>query len=1572
MKTLYKVLRSLLFTLLALLFILPAALYVALSLPSTQRWLTGRTEQELSKLLNTKVDIDFIEFSPFNRVTLHRVTVMDDRQTPALTVDRLGAGLSLWALVAHEKVVVNYAELIGMNLKVYRDSVGAPLNIQPIIDALSPKDKTKPPTKFDLRINNVVIRTSAASYDILDQPRREGRFDPAHIGVTNFSADLRLPQIKNDDFIAELRRLTLSERSGFTLENLSGKFHIASNGLAVNELVVKLPYTRLAFAPISLAYSSWNDLKQNWSDKEVAISLLDDSYLDSRDATAFVPALKDLDLRFDARLQAEGTARDFHIEDLELTSPQGANIKVQGDFLDIANAEIFHVDIPTLELKANGPRLVTLVTAFAEMKPNVRKIISNLGDVQLDASVSGNLASQKIDADLTSGAGNVTVRLDASRRKLADGKWSAPSLDFQSVVSGFSGKQLAEGIGGPLADIEYLDAVIDAKGRLGGKYPVGDASLKVEKMTYKGREFNDLTAEASSTGKEFTGHVDVDNAGLSLLADANLNLLADGQRTGSLSIDARQLETDLFNPSPEQSGYTISAHADAEFSAREIDDATGHVHISDLECSRSDGRRLSIDNICLNSYREAGADSITLVSDLVDGKIQGRYTLSSVIPAAKNIVAQLIPAISGNTYDLPEGFWNDEANNGYFDYRFNLKTLQPIENFVKLPVSVIHPISIDGRFDAAQRLISLYIDAPYLQQGNRLIEGSSLSAVVNGPTVDRPLGNGSLTLSTTLPTKKGEMKLQLNSDAVEDHIDSRIGWKINRKRDFSGEINTSTAFSRDDVGDLITRLDFNRSNIVFNDTVWTVEPSTFTMHGKEIDISGFKAWHGHQYVTIDGRASASSDDSIVLALNDINLDYVFETLDIPTAQFGGDATGRFYASNVLTANPVAYTPELKVKNLTYNHSLMGDAVIRAAWENDTKAAYLHADISQPNGGHSTVDGRIFALDEALDLTFEADRIAIGFLQYYMQAFASKVSGYASGKARLYGTFKDIDMTGDVYGQDVAITLGFTGCTYTTTDSVFLRPGRIQLDNLLLADQYGNHARLNGWLTHKCFHEPRFNFQISDARDLLVYDVGETPEQPWYGRVFGNGRATVVGEPGRVDIGVNMQTAPKSSFTFVLSDALNAQEYNFITFRDRDQARKDSIAALSAPPEAVRQLKERMKNNRSNDKPSDYNMTINVDVTPQALVTLVMDPVGGDAIKAHGHGNLTMKYGSADESLSLTGTYTVDNGKYNFTLQDIIRKDFTINEGSSIAFNGDPYAAQLNINAKYTTHGNLTDLDESFLEDKELNRTNVTVDALMNVTGDMRQPEIAFDLGFPTLTEETRRKVMSIVNTEDMMNRQIIYLLAMNRFYTPDYMTATRGNELVSVASSTISSQLSNMLGQLSDNWNIAPNFRSARGDFSDVEVDVALSSHLLNNRLLLNGNLGYRDKSLNNNSFIGDFDIEYLLNRSGSFRLKAYNRYNDQNYYLKSALTTQGVGIVFKRDFDNMFSFLRPLFRHKKKSDETKGADAKSSVKTAQDSVKTTPVQPTLQPELKTVEQPADTLPKKRASVPVEDLFRKI
>ena len=173
----------------------------------------------------------------------------------------------------------------------------------------------------------------------------------------------------------------------------------------------------------------------------------------------------------------------------------------------------------------------------------------------------------------------------------------------------------------------------------------------------------------------------------------------------------------------------------------------------------------------------------------------------------------------------------------------------------------------------------------------------------------------------------------------------------------------------------------------------------------------------------------------------------------------------------------------------------------------------------------------------------------------------------------------------------------------------------------------------------------------------------------------------------------------------------------------------------------------------------------------------------------------------------------------------------------------------------------------------------------------------------------------------MMNRQIIYLLALNRFYTPEYMGAEQGGELASVASSTLSSQLQNIIGSLTDKFSVAPSFKSEKSDLSDMEVDVALSSSLFDNRLLLNGNLGYRDRSTSQTTFIGDFDLEYLLSRDGRLRLKAYNHFNDASYYLRSALTTQGIGIIYRKDFDDPFTFIKRMFRRKKKKEESVKSD---------------------------------------------------
>lgn len=1483
-------------SLVAIVFLLPAMLYVALSLPVVQRYVCERAEKELSTLLNVDVDIKFVQISPFNRVTLHGVTVADCCGDTALKVERLGAGISIWDYVARRRVVMSYAEVIGLDANIYRETPESTLNIQPIIDALSPKDKTKPPTKFDLRINTVVIRQSSLQYNVRSEALTPDRFNVNHINLTDLRADMMLPQIKNDDFIVQLRRLAFEEKSGLIVDNMTGSFHIEKSGISISHFALDMPQTHLAFGDIRVA-------------DEMDIEILRGSYLNPGDFKSIAPMLADLDINVDISTHLRGSINNIAIETFNLETEGTLALELRGKVKGIkSGVDSIQWDMPMGYLKVNAPQLLSKLERVVSIPSNAKEILQRIGTISLRGDANGNLVS---------GDANVEIEGDKLQMK-ATSRYHRPISKGKLLVDGsieIGRMELGDVFGGisdALGQLSAVEGSIDWDLMVGGGLPEGRVDARLDRVVYRGHEIMDLTASIDNAGGLINGTLNVDNGDL-LSIDAAATIDISGAiKTMQANIDAKHVDLCITGLANHHEAHDLTMNLTADLRGTNIDDIEGHVVVEEFKFIDNKGRGLRLDNVALTSERGDGEDRLTLKSDIVDGQVTGHYHFRTLAATGREIVARVLPALLGK-YPKDDVWWQQAGNCNDLTFEFRVKTLQPLKNVVNLPVELLDDVVLGGALDPHSRTLEVNVDAPYLLQGNKIIEGTQLRASI-GAGEGLNDARGVLGFRTSMPTKKGPMTLRLDAEAADNGVDARLGWKIDRERDFSGQINVASQFSRSlyDGGTLQSRINIKRSSVAFNDTIWHIEPAEIMVKDKSVMVDGFRAWHERQFIAIDGTASALPLDTLTIGLQDISLDYVFETLDIPTAMFGGDATGTFYASEVFTPTPKAYTPLLKVKNLTYNYSLMGDADIRSSWNAEKQAVSILAEIFQRNGRKSYVDGEIFPMADSLDLHFDADRIEIGFLLPYMSAFADGISGYATGKARLWGTFKLIDMVGEVYGEEVALTLGFTNTTYTTTDSVRFTPGRINLNNLTIRDKYGKTAKLNGWLTHECFKSPQFNFTVTDAHDLLVYDVKENAEHPWYGKVYGNGGATVSGSPGVVDIGVTMSTAPGTSFTYVLSDALNAQEYNFITFRDRDQAKKDSIAALNAPPTQVLEAQRRLINSDDASSPSDYRMNFNIDITPQALITLVMDPVGGDRIRAHGSGNLLMSYDSGNEDLRMNGTYTLERGNYNFTLQDIIIKDFTINEGSRITFNGDPYAAQLDLTALYHLKANLTDLDESFLEDKELNRTNVPVDAQLIVSGDMRQPEISFDLEFPTLTQDTKRKVKSIINTEEMMNRQIIYLLALNRFYTPDYMNGTRGNELVSVASSTISSQLGNILGQISENWNIAPNFRSDRGDFSDMEFDLALSSNLLNNRLLFNGNLGYRDKSLNNNSFIGDFDIEYLLNRTGSIRLKAYNRYNDQNFYVKNALTTQGVGIVFKRDFDDLCDALRSLLHRKK------------------------------------------------------------
>jgi hypothetical protein len=133
----------------------------------------------------------------------------------------------------------------------------------------------------------------------------------------------------------------------------------------------------------------------------------------------------------------------------------------------------------------------------------------------------------------------------------------------------------------------------------------------------------------------------------------------------------------------------------------------------------------------------------------------------------------------------------------------------------------------------------------------------------------------------------------------------------------------------------------------------------------------------------------------------------------------------------------------------------------------------------------------------------------------------------------------------------------------------------------------------------------------------------------------------------------------------------------------------------------------------------------------------------------------------------------------------------------------------------------------------------------------------------------------------------------------------------SILSGTLSQQINNVLSSVvnNTNWNFGANISTGNEGWNNAEYEGLLSGRLLNNRLLINGQFGYRDNANTTTSFIGDFDIRYLLMPSGNLAIKMYNQTNDR-YFTRNSLNTQGIGLIMKKDFNGW----RDLFGIKKKN----------------------------------------------------------
>jgi len=692
-------------------------------------------------------------------------------------------------------------------------------------------------------------------------------------------------------------------------------------------------------------------------------------------------------------------------------------------------------------------------------------------------------------------------------------------------------------------------------------------------------------------------------------------------------------------------------------------------------------------------------------------------------------------------------------------------------------------------------------------------------------------------------------------------------------------------------------------------------------------LAGLEFRNGEEELSINGYYHNEKDMQAQLYANDLKIDFFLDMLGKGYLDFGGRATGNV----TLNSDSVLHleTEELFIKDFSYIEQMLGDNTLSAYYDLENRNLYVDAHLNNDgNMSHASCEVRIGApnVKAFVDLDVESNKLPIDFVDYWLGGVVKDIHGVGSGHVRLFGDTDHLNLIGHPV-IDANFTHDLVGARFYLRDTVHLEAtgdslemGLVALRKAKFYDRDGQQAVVDLDVSHNYLSHFNYNVDINIPQSTNGFLLFDYPQQRnsdlYWGQLWGYGRCQMHGSTttNRHRIGLQMEPAGRSILYLSPGEAnFSDNAYSFLSFRDKSTLiyNGDEWEMLS-----------RVRTNKKEVNNSTYiEADLQVHANDHCLVNMLMDPLAEDRLLCRGEGDIALHYDS-NHDLNITGNYDIKNGSYTITMRgDLMSKSFQLQNGSRVSFSGVPSEADLNLKAIYSIPAaNLKDLDESFATASNLSRTTVPVDCKLNVNGQLTAPQISFDLEVKNVSDDVQALVHNIIGTPEMLNREVFYLLLLGRFYTPEYASTSNNNTgggLSSFASSALSSQLNNLLGHMSDNFSLGTSFHSEKGDFSDMEMDLTMQTRLFSDRLLLSGNLSYRDPAnrvgmaSSSSSFIGDFDVEYLINPSGTLRAKAYSHYNERYYNINNSLTTQGIGIVTRKDF-NSFKELLPW--HSKKA----------------------------------------------------------
>jgi hypothetical protein len=1425
-------------------------------LPFVQTKIAQFATEKLNKKFGTHIAIDEIAITFFGGIKLKKVLVLDHHQDTLIYSKRISTSILDFKKLVDGKLLFGDLRLDKFYLQIKTYKGEKDTNLDLFVAAF--EDGKPASGKFLMKSKNVYLNDSR--FVMLDYNRMNAK----DAEFTKINAHLEDFKIKGPNVTSHIASLAFKDYRGIIVENLQADFTYTKRNILLKKLELTTQESFLK-GDVTLKYNRNNHDFSDFNNKVQFDVSIDSAKLSTNDIRYFYNELGKNET-FYLNSKIKGTLNNFYATRLLLIDQKNSVIK--GD-----------VNFKNLFLHSPGDFY---------MKGKFSKISSNYNDlIKLLPNVLGK-------------------KLPTSLRKLGQFTYAGKAEVSQTYINTNFVMNTALGIIESDLKMEDIDNIDNAKykgnlildqfdvGAMINDKSIGKVSLNLDidgkgftqkylnttflgdvfQVNYNGYNYTKIIVDGSFKQPIFKGKFYVNDPNLFMDFSGTVDLSKKENIYDFHSkIDYANLKKMNFI---KDSIAVFKGDIVMKVVGNSIDNLKGDFLLTNASYQNKKDLYF-IDYLSVNSsFDTQGERTIKLDSpDAIEGAVVGKYKVNQLQKIVENSLGSFYANYKPNKV-LPNQY-----------LKFNLALHSKIVEIFNPDVSIAANTTLKGNISSDTKNFNLDFNSPKVVAYDNTFDQIAIK-------VDNknPLYNTFIQMDS-IKTKRYKIRdFSMINTFANDTLHFRTEFKGGKKGNDFYNLNFYHTINNDNKN----VIGFNKSELQFKDYLWYLNEKENAENNKIVfdkKLSNFnfkdlKLSHGNQNINFLGTWNGKKDKDLEVTFENVNLNKV--TPDVEKFKFDGNLNGKINFKQV--DNVFQPTSTLRIDSLKVNDIALGKMNLDIQGNETLSKFHVTSNLENQNVESFSADGTIAIVDNQtmLDVDLNFDRFNLGILDKIGGDVITNIRGFASGTARVDGNTDDLAYNGRLFINEAGLSIPYLNTDYKFDPNsvVDVTENKFIIRETNITDtKFNTQGSLSGYIKHKQFGDWQLDLAINSER-LLALNTKDQEDAAYYGNAFMNGSATIKGPTNGLKIKVDGESAKGTDIKIPINDATAVEESGYLHFLNNNEKNKKNKDAT------VRNY-------------NGLELEFNFEINEIANIEVILNRESGHGMKGKGNGTLLFSINTLGK-FGMWGDFSVVSGTYNFKYAGLIDKKFEVKKGGSINWSGDPMAATLNLEAVYKTSAN-----PAVLIDNPSFNKKVDVEVIIDVKGNLANPDPDFSINFPTVSSSLKSEIQYKLDDKDKRQIQALYLLSTGGFMSQDGAGVSQ-SQLSNNLFEKASSLFNDIFSGENDKISIAPEYIAADrtpNQQTDGRFGVTVSSKI-NDRITVNGKVGLPIGGITETAIVGDVEVQYRVNEDGTLNLRMFNKENDITYIGQGIGYTQGLGLSYEVDFNTFSELVNRIFKNAK------------------------------------------------------------